>query len=70
MNEIKIDFFNCENCTHKNVCKHTEIDVPEFMNEITGCIDNFSYDKSYLSVRIICEEFQALSHSVSRCLCY
>ena len=67
MNEIKIDFFNCEDCIHKNVCKHTEIDVPEFMSRITGCIDNFSYDKSYLYVRIACEEFQALPHSVSRC---
>ena len=67
MDEIKIDFFNCENCIHKNVCKHTEIDVPEFKNNITGCIDNFSYDKSYLYVRIACEEFQALPHSVSRC---
>ena len=65
MNEIKINFFNCENCTHKNVCKHIEIDVPEFMSRITGCIDNFSYDKSYLHIQIICEEFQALS--VSRC---
>lgn len=67
MNEIKINFFNCEECTHKNVCKHTEIDVPEFINEITGCIDNFSYDKSYLCVQIACEEFQALPHLVSRC---
>ena len=55
MNEIKINFFNCENCIHKNVCKHTEIDAPEFINKITGCIDNFSYDKSYLYVRIACE---------------
>ena len=67
MNEIKINFFNCEDCIHKNVCKHTEIDVLEFINEITGCIDNFSYDKSYLDIRVTCKEFQALPHSVSRC---
>ena len=67
MDEIKINFFNCEDCAHKNVCKHIEIDVPEFTNEIMGCIDNFSYDKSYLYIRVACKEFQALSHSVSRC---
>ncbi len=65
MDEIKINFFNCENCIHKNVCKHIEIDVPEFMDRIRGCIDNFSYDKSYLDIRVICKEFQALS--ISRC---
>lgn len=67
MNENEIDFFNCENCIHKKVCKHVEIDVPEFKNKIIGCIDNFSYDKSYLYIRVICEEFKALSQSVSRC---
>lgn len=67
MNEIKINFFNCEECTHKNVCKYIEIDVPEFMNNITECIDNFSYNKSYLHIQVACEEFQALPHSVSRC---
>ncbi len=66
MNEIKINFFNCENCTHKNVCKHVEIDVPEFKNKITGCIDNFSYDKSYLCIQIECKEFQAFPRPVSR----
>ena len=66
MNEIKINFFNCENCTHKNVCKHVEIDVPEFKNKITGCIDNFSYDKSYLCIQVECKEFQAFPRPVSR----
>ena len=66
MNEIKITFFNCENCIHKNVCKHIEIDVPEFRGKITECIDNFSYDKSYLKIQIICEEFKALSNSITR----
>ena len=66
MNENKINFFNCENCIHKNVCKHVEIDVPEFKNKITGCIDNFSYDKSYLCIQIECKEFQAFPRPVSR----
>lgn len=66
MDEIKIKFFNCENCSHKNVCKHIEVDAPEFKNRITGCIDNFSYDKSYLCIQVICEEFQ-ISRPVSRC---
>lgn len=66
MNEIKINFFNCENCIHKNICKHIEIDAPEFKNKITGCIDNLSYDKSYLCIQVICEEFKASPHSVSR----
>ena len=66
MNENEIKFFNCENCTHKNVCKHVEVDVPEFKNKIMGCIDNFSYDKSYLCIQVICKEFKALSQSVLR----
>lgn len=63
MNEIKINFFNCANCMHKNVCKHVKIDVPEFMNKITECIDNFSYDKSYLRIQVTCEEFQTFPRS-------
>lgn len=66
MNEIKINFFNCEDCIHKNVCKHIKIDVPEFRNEITGCIDNFSYNKSYLYIQVECKEFQAFPRPVSR----
>lgn len=65
MNGITI--FNCEECIHKNVCKHIDIDVPEFIDKLEGCIDNFSYDKSYLNIQITCEEFQALPHSFSRC---
>ena len=63
MDEIKVNLFNCANCTHKNVCKHVEIDVPEFMNKITECIDNFSYDKSYLCIQVTCEDFQAFPRS-------
>ena len=63
MDEIKVNLFNCASCTHKNVCKHVEIDVPEFMNKITECIDNFSYDKSYLRIQVTCEEFQAFPRS-------
>lgn len=63
MDENKISFFNCKDCMHKNVCKHIEIDVPEFKNKIMECIDNFSYDKSYLCIRIACGEFQAFPRS-------
>ena len=66
MNEIKMNFFDCEDCIHKNVCKHVEIDVPEFIGKITGCIDNFSYDKSYLYIQVECKEFQAFPRPVSR----
>ena len=34
--------FNCEECKKVNVCKYTEIEVPEVISQVENKIDNES----------------------------
>ena len=69
MNEIKINFFNCEDCIHKNVCKHIKIDVPEFRNEITGCIDNYIYKLNVKNFKLSHVQFRVNIDKIKN-ICY
>ena len=49
--------FNCEECKKINVCKYTEIEVPEIISEVENKIDNESCPE-IIEFYVVCKEFE------------
>ena len=49
--------FNCEECKKRNVCKYTEIEVPEIISKVEGKLDNESCP-DVIEFYVTCTEFE------------
>lgn len=49
--------FNCEECRKVNVCKYTEIEVPEIISKVENKIDN-EFCPEIIEFYVVCREFE------------
>lgn len=49
--------FDCNNCKKVNVCKYTEIEVPEIISKVENKIDNEACPE-IIEFYVVCREFE------------
>ena len=49
--------FECENCKKYNVCKYTEVEVPEIISKVEGKLDN-EFCPDIIEFYVTCKEFE------------
>ena len=49
--------FECENCKKYNVCKYTEVEVPEIISKVEGKLDN-EFCPDIIEFYVVCKEFE------------